>query len=353
MLPPYATFSSVITATTVAAFFLIIRNLETDIKKENLKGEVMNSTILEELAMGGADEESNEVDFESLESQFVALEAEEMAKEAAEESRESEQVSRESEQVSREPIDNKDEPIASDAEISNSEPLADLTIEVSHKLSNSGQHRPYTLSIHFTPRPRGDGPIPWSECKLNLEWPLPKNVLVDVWSLRRLSPFTVENDSGHVLNPSSVSADLPFWSVKPRHPDIEVGAYDPKARPFILTAQVPFKVDGEGSRIENGKLVQIDAPWNLDLHVPDLLVRYQAARPGHLFQKHSSKSFYIPTPNLQLTCPEELQIDWQMSRLRPLKISLPIGSATPIVSHVTVVSVLLSSIFLLVTLFKF
>lgn len=362
---PYVAFSSVVTAITAIAFFLIIRKLEPKLEKEkeNFEIKAMNSTCLAELAMT-VDQEANEVDFELLEKQFAELEAEETAKEAA---------YIEGEMVSSEPISSSEpfadgtvtneslsEP-ASPVNIPISEPLADLSIEVSQKLSNSGQHRPYTLSLHFTPRPRGDRVIPWNDCKLNLEWPLPKNVLIDVWSLRRLAPFTIENDSGHVLNPSSVSAGLPFWSVKPRHPDIEVGAYDPKARPFILTAQVPFKVQGVASRIENGKLVQIDAPWNLDLHVPDLFVRYQPAQKGHLFQKHSSKSFYIPTPNLHFTCPEStaaaeaeaLQIDWQMGRLRPLKISLPVGSATPIVSHVTVASVIFSSIFLLVTLFKF
>ena len=354
---PYATFSTAVTATTAAAFFLIVRNLQTDHENENSSTEAMNSTILAELETT-VDEESNEVDFELLEKQFIAIEALETAKDAEEYS----------EPVNGEPIIEEitfndepvievvdSEPVEETVHVA-SEPSADLSIEVSHRLSNSGQHRPYTLSLHFTPRPRGGNvPIPWNECKLNLEWPLPKNVLIDVWSLRRLTPFTVENDSGHVLNPSSVSAGLPFWSVKPRHPDIEVGAYDPKARPFILTAQVPFKVenDAKSSRIENGKLVQIEAPWNLDLHVPDLFVRYQTAQPGHLFQKHSSKVSYIPTPNLQFTCPEELQIDWQMNRLRPLRISLPVGSATPIVSHVTVASVLFSSIFLLLTLFKF
>ena len=345
---PYATFSTAVTATTAAAFFLIVRNLQSDYENENENSstEAMNSTILAELETT-VDEESNEVDFELLEKQFIEIEAQETANDAEDYS----------EPFNGEPVidDIESGPVEETVHVA-SELSADLSIEVSHKLSNSGQHRPYTLSLHFTPRPRGgNAPIPWNECKLNLEWPLPKNVLIDVWSLRRLTPFTVENDSGHVLNPSSVSAGLPFWSVKPRHPDIEVGAYDPKARPFILTAQVPFKVenDAKSSRIENGKLVQIEAPWNLDLHVPDLFVRYQTAQPGHLFQKHSSKVSYIPTPNLQFTCPEELQIDWQMNRLRPLKISLPVGSATPIVSHVTVASVLFSSIFLLLTLFKF
>lgn len=350
---PYATFSAAVTAITATVFFLIVRNLQSyyenetknETEAENLLTQVMNSTILAELA-ATADEESNEIDFELLEKQFLAIEAEEAANEPLEgesviDSAESDPIE-ETVHVVSEP---EPEP----------EPLTDLSIEVSHKLSNSGQHRPYTLSLHFSPRPRGDGPIPWNDCKLNVKWPLPKSVLIDVWSLRRLTAFTVENESGHVLNPSSVSAGPPFWSVKPRHPDIEVGAYDPKARPFILTAQVPFKAEADGkiSRIENGKLVQIDAPWNLDLHVPDLFVRYQTAQLGGLFQKHSSKVSYIPAPNLQFICPEDVRLDWQISRLRPLKISLPVGSATGIVSHVTVASVLFCSIFLLLTLFKF
>ncbi len=338
MVLPYATFSTAVTATTVAAFFLIIKNLQlSENSEENSVNEALNSTILAELASKEETEESNEVDFEQLEEQFKALEAEESLKEEQENENQSE---------------NNDSDQNSFADLTGNEPLADLSIEASHKLGNAGQHRPYTLSLHFTPRPRGDNPIPWNECQLNMEWPLPKNVLVDVWSLRRLTPFTVENDPGHFLNPSSVSAGLPSWSVKPRHPDLEVGSYDAKARPFILTAQVPFSAEG-GSRIENGKLVQIEAPWNLDLHVPDLFVRYQPAVEGNLFQKHPNRVAYIPAPNLHFSCPGEVQIDWQLGRLRPLKISLPVGSATPFVSHVTVASVIFSSIFLLMTLMKF
>ena len=247
------------------------------------------------------------------------------------------------------------------------EPQADLTIEANQNLKNSGQHRPYTLSLNFIPRPRGEkeDPIPWKSCKLQVEWPLPRNVFIDVWSLRRLAPFTIDQYPSHVLNPSNVIAGLPQWSVKPRHPDLEVGMYDPKARPFILTAQVPFRFDrdSESSRIEGGKLFHADAPWNLDLHVPDLVIRYQSAVPGTLFQKHPNKVSYLPAPNLNFKCvrPEDdqgvvindLHVDWQLNRLRPLQISLPIGSATPLVGHLTMASVFFSSLFLLTTLFKF
>ena len=349
---PHATFSTAVTATTVAAFFLIVKNLEISEKENksssdgegNLSNEALSSAILAELA--AVEEESNEIDFELLEEQFKVIEAEESVKEEPTEIN----------SVEEGDIPTTESLHSTENTAKNGASNADISIEVSHKLSNAGQHRPYILSLHFTPRPRGDKPIPWNECKLNFEWPLPKNVLIDVWSLRRLTPFTIESDSGHLMNPSSVSAGYPSWSVKPRHPDLEVGAYDPKARPFVLTAQIPFKTtasSGDLSRIENGKLVQIDAPWNLDLHVPDLFVRYQTAQRGNLFQKHANKVSYIPAPNLHFSCPEELQIDWQMDRLRPLKISLPVGSATPIVAHVTVASVLFSSIFLLVTILKF
>lgn len=353
---PFPAISSAVTAVTASIFILIVRNLQE--KEENNEGEQefisneqLSAAILSELSADIEEENSNEIDFELLEEKFKVLEAEELGKV---ESGEGNLVEvDESESVS----------FTSKA----AESQADLLIEATHNLRNSGQHRPYTLSLHFMPRPRGESetPIPWRHCKLQLEWPLPRSVFVDVWALRRLTPFTVDYYSSHVLNPSSVVAGMPSWSVKPRHPDLEVGAYDAKARPFVLTAQVPFRIDKDSStpRVENGKLVHVDAPWNLDLHVPDLVMRYQAAARGGLFEKHASRITYIPAPNLHLKCVrvedelhsglDNLQIEWQLNRLRPLQLSLPIGSATPIVSHVTAASVIFSSLFLLVILLKF
>ena len=236
------------------------------------------------------------------------------------------------------------------------EPQSDLTIEATHKLINSGQHRPYTLSLHFTPRPRGEKEtnIPWNQCKLKVEWPLPGSVLIDVWSLKRLTPFTM----GQSLSQSNVKAGLPTWTVKPRQPDLEVGAYESKAKPFILTAEIPFRIDGrEDSRLENGRLIHLNADWNLNLNIPDLVIRYQSAQIGSVFKIHPNKVAYLPAPNVKFNCfhsnEEEMHVDWQINRLRPLQISLPIGSATPLVSHVTFASVILSSLFLMFTLWKF
>lgn len=348
--------SSAVTAVTATLFVLIVRNLNerTDSDLEKTSNEALSNAILEELASDSVQNDiENEIDYELLEEKFKIFENSDNF-------------------VIEEPFEDEKEGEVEVKIVESTgcliEPQADLTIEATHNLRNSGQHRPYTLSLHFTPRPRGEkeAPIPWTHCKLNMEWPLPKNVFVDVWALRRLTPFTIDHSPAHVLNPSSIVSGLPLWSVKPRHPDLEVGAYDPKARPFILTADVPFRLDRESSespRIEGGKLVHADAPWNLDLHVPDLAVRYQSAARGHLFQQHPNRVFYLPAPNLHFKCVRpgdekdgglhDLHVDWQLNRLRPIQISLPIGSATPVVAHVTMASIFFSSLFLLITLFKF
>ena len=312
---------------------------------EIVTNEALNSAILAELS---AETEANEIDYELLEEKLKLLDYEDNFVEIEAEKKEIVEVFETQSSQSND--------VAS---------VSDLTIEVTHNIRNKGQHRPYTISMHFMPRPRGEkeSPIPWTNCKLNVEWPLPRNVLVDVWALRRLTPFTVDHYPSHVLNPSNIVAGLPVWSVKPKHPDLEVGAYDRKARPFILTAEVPFRLDRDTpvARIENGKLVHADAPWNLDLHVPDVFVRYQAAVRGSLFQKHPNKAAYLPAPSLHFNCvrteeaggPESIHVDWQLNRMRPLQISLPVGSATPLVSQVTITSVLISSLFLFITLLKF
>lgn len=356
MLPPVQAISSAVTVVTATLFILIARNLNEKTETDEHSNEALSRAILSELA-ADLNEADNEIDYELLEEKFKVFENSDnfnFSQEVEETTSEKEQ-----QQVEVKIVESSGCLI---------EPQADLTIEATHKLKNNGQHRPYTLSLHFNPRPRAEkeSPIPWTHCKLNLEWPLPKNVFVDVWSLRRLAPFTIDHYPSHVLNPSSIVAGLPFWSVKPRHPDLEVGVYDPKARPFILTAQVPFRIDQESlesPRIEGGKLVHADAPWNLDLHVPDLVVRYQPAVRGSLFQNHPNRIAYLPAPNLHFQCSrpgedqqsglQDLHVDWQLNRLRPLQISLPVGSATPVVGHVTMASILFSSLFLLITLYKF
>lgn len=355
---PIEAISSVVTAVTATIFILIIKNLKENNSKdfEKYSNELISQEILTELAADSYNENfnENEIDYELLEEKFKLLEnldknefIEEMKGE--------------------EEIEISEVKIVESKTINNFiESQADLLIEATHNLKNSGQHRPYTLSLHFTPRPRGEKelPIPWTHCKLHVEWPLPKNVFIDVWSLKRLTSFTIDHYPSHVLNPSNIIAGTPGWSVKPRHPDLEVGSYDPKARPFILTADIPFRHDraSDSSRIEGGKLFHTDAPWNLDLHVPDLVIRYQQPKRGTLFQKHPNRVAFLPAPNLQFKCvrpdeqdsaPTDLHVDWQLNRLRPLQVTLPIGSATPVIGHVTIASVFLSSLFLLVTLFKF
>lgn len=355
---PYPWLSSVVTAITASIFFLIViilKDEETSVKGKEQNGqsnEQPSSSILAELSAereSAEGDDSNEIDFELLEEKFKLLEAEQNQK--------IEETFEDSEKNNTEQDEKESEIGSFTASKASNEPQADLTIEASHSLKNSGQHRQYSLSLNIIPRPRGEFEkvIPWDTCKLHLEWPLPRSVFVDVWALRRLAPFTIDQKSWHVLNPSSVTAKIPSWSVKPRHPNLEVGVYDVKARPFVLTAQVSFEIASSGPKVVNGKLIHVDAPWNLDLHVPDVMVRYQSAVIGGLFEKHEKKVTYLPAPNLHLKCEENnnFEIDWQLNRLRPLQVSLPVGSATPIVSHVTAISVIFSSIFLLVTLFKF
>lgn len=345
--------SSAVTALTAGLFVLIVRNLQGDNLNyggEENSNEFLSQAILEELA---ADvvvvPKENEIDYELLEESLKLIDSVE------DDYGESEDMKLTAGEASKVEVK-----IVESTNLSGiNEGQSDLTIEATHNIKNAGQHRPYTLSLHFMPRPR-EKPIPWTQCKLQVEWPLPKNVFVDVWSLRRLAPFTIDHYPSHVLNPSSIVAGIPSWSVKPRHPDLEAGSYGAKARPFILAADVPFRYDreSEGSRIEGGKLVHVNAPWNLDLHVPDLMIRYQPAVKGSLFQKHARKAAFLPAPKLHFKCqshePEEdFHVEWQLNRLRPLQISLPVGSATATVSHATMASVLFSSLFLLTVLFKF
>ena len=345
---------------------MIARNIqekESDNSEEKrLTNEALSAAIIAELESEISDD-SNEIDYELLEEKFKVLEAEESSKIYVE-GEEAVDEGKIVEMKDEIPIEEKsigDEII--DSSLSGNP--ADLFIEASHSLKNAGQHRSYTLSVHFTPslRVEDKSPIPWQRCRLNVEWPLPRTVFVDVWALRRLSGFTVDNYSSHVLSPSGISAGFPLWSVKPRHPDLEVGSYDSKAKPFILIAEIPFKRDKDLMQIQiaDGKLYNPNSPWSLDLHVPDLVVRYQAASRGSLFQGQRSKISYLPAPNLSFKCqsserdsdPESIHVEWHLNHLRPLKISIPVGSANSNVPHFTMASILISSLFLLISLYKF
>lgn len=243
---------------------------------------------------------------------------------------------------------------------------ADITIEATHNLQNAGQHRPYTLSLHFSPRPRleDEQPIPWTACVLRVEWPLPRGVFVDVWSLRRLAPFTIAThpsvlEAAGAVTPSTINAMLPVWSARPRHPDLEAPAYGDCARPFVLTAEVSFAEAGASPMVRDGRLLDADAPWNLDIRIPDLVVRYQQPVAGRLWDRVVSKPVYIPAPQLHFQCmrPDDsavssLRVAFHTHRLRPLVVSLPVGAATLLVGAMTMLSVAISSLLVLVVLLR-
>jgi hypothetical protein len=330
--------SSAVTALTATLFLLIVKNNSPPTSEDS---ETEVPLLLSE--------DANEVDFELLEATLqaaneIGAQQHEVAEQLAQLSNEEDskqstrQSQEETKQSTRQSQVEKEEEI-SVLNDSHTEPSADLSIEARHELSGLGQHRRYKLSLRLQPRARGDfeSPIDWSTCKLNVEWPLPRNVLVDVWALRRLTPFTLSVDEE--LNAlASITAALPQWSVKPRQPDLEVGAYDPKARPFIVSAQVAFKTV---------KSVDSKTPWSFELIIPDLFVRYQSAQSGGLAD---SKVFYLPPPNMKFDCG---QVDWHLDLLRPLQVSLPVASANNFIPHATMASVLLSSVSLLACLWKF
>ena len=348
--------SSLVTIVTSTIFIFITKNLSIETENyDNFNNENEKLTInadkisFSELVEGN--ENSNEIDFELLEEKFKLLEESEIIVDSNDE-KESEIVDSNEDEIICEDENSKSTTNLKDSSLQDS---SGLSIKATHKLLNSGQHRSYILSLNFNPR--SSSSIPWSNCKLKLQWPLPRNVLVDVWALRRLGPFTIKQFPGGALNPGGVKVNFPVWSVKPRHPDLEIGAYDPKARPFILTAEISFTKNSYGGQIEinDGKLVNSNAPWNMNLHVPDVFIRYQTPVPGSLFQKHPNKISYLPTPQLQFICDDDvetLHVDWQLNQLRPLQISLPIGSANPLVAHVTSASVVLCSLLLLFTFLK-
>lgn len=327
--------SSAVTALTAAAFLLLTRNLdENDFGADPADNARLTAQILAEL------DEPNVADYRTLETMI-----EEHLTEAQPNALLKEEIKINESSLTSENILIK--------------PSPDLTIEASHLLRNGGQHRAYTLSLHFSPRPRleGEPVVPWQQCRLKMEWPLPKNVFVDVWRLRRFAGPSIQTASTIVPN-------APVWSVRPRHPDIEVGSYAPEAKPFLLTAEVSFSELGPSPLVRDGRLLDSDSPWQLNLHVPDLVVRYQkAANVGDLWAQLHSPPIYLPTPKLHFNCARErrgdresvadLNVEWRLHRLRPMEISLPIGSASPVIAQITIGSIVTSSLLLLSLLFKF
>lgn len=348
--------SSIVTILTIVTFIFIIKreNFDFSTGATISSTEKLNLQLIQEIytelrteTLDDLNLNEYEADYELLEGKFELLEEKEKENEEEFEGLGSNPLERE---INKAKAEAESESFLNrEIEIEES---VDLVIEATHNLKNSGQHRPYTLSVHFSPRSK----IPWNQCKLMIEWPLPRNVFIDVWALRRLSPFTVE----HLSDQNGVYALFPFWSVKPRHPDLEVGAYDQRARPFILIAEIPFKEQDQSPTIRLGKLLDSSAPWNLNVHVPDLVVRYQKAQVGGLFEQHRNKKTFLPAPELAFRChmsdsqsDDDFKIDWNTHKLRPLAVSIPIGSANPLVAHITLGSVIFCSLALIVSLIKF
>ena len=133
---PVQLVSSIVTAATASIFVLIIRNLDekpaTD--NETVTNEALNSAILAELS---AETEANEIDYELLEEKLKLLDCEDNFVDIEAEKKETVEVFETQSSQSND--------VAS---------VSDLTIEVTHNIRNKGQHRPYTLSMHFMPRPK-------------------------------------------------------------------------------------------------------------------------------------------------------------------------------------------------------
>ncbi len=331
--------SSAVTLLTGAICFFLARNLnETDFLSDPADNSRLTAQIMAEL------EEPNVADYSTLEALIE------------------EQLVEEVEQFDQEVIEEvavKETSLTSeDVPVEKSAP--DLVIEAIHNLRNSGgQHRSYALSLHFSPRPRleAERSIPWTRCSLRMEWPLPRNVFVDVWTLRRLAA----KSEGSLVQKSTIVANSPLWQVKPRHPDIEAGAYDQtRAKPFLLTAEVSFRELGPSPLVKDGRLLDEDAPWDLELVVPDLVVRYQAAQDvGNFLAKLNSPSIYLPTPSLHFTCGRgdegsvrALDVEWRLHRLRPIELSLPIGSASPLIGQFTMATLSTASLLLITLLLR-
>ena len=337
--------SSAVTLLTATACFFLAKNLkESDFLSDPADNANLTAQIMAEL------EEPNVADYRMLEAlieeqlEDASLATDSAAVAAAE-------VVVEQVKVKESSVTSEDVPVQKSS--------PDLVIEATHLLLNSGQHRSYALSVHFSPRPRleAERSIPWTRCNLRMEWPLPRNVFVDVWTLRRLSGKSHLPGSG-----STIVASPPVWQVKPRHPDIEAGAYDQsRAKPFLLTADVSFTELGPSPLVKDGRLLDADAPWNLELLVPDLVVRYQAAQVVDSFLAQlQSPQFYLPAPSLHFSCGRldersvrDLDVQWRLHRLRPIEVSLPVGSASPMVGQVTIGTVCTAAVLLISLLLKY
>jgi hypothetical protein len=343
--------SSAVTVLTATVCYFLARNLnETDFISDPADNARLTAQIMAEVEADEDEESDNVADYRTLE----ALIEEQLTAEPG------------GPEAVKVPV--KETSFTSqDVPVQKSSP--DLVIEAIHHLRNSGgQHRSYALSLHFSPRPRleAERAIPWTKCHLRVEWPLPRSVFVDVWALRRSA-----GKSGDDVSPlqqqqqkSTIVATSPLWQVKPRHPDIEAGAFDlSRAKPFLLTADLSFRELGVSPLVRDGRLLDADAPWDMELSVPDLVVRYQAAQAAsHLLAQVQSAPIYLPAPALRFTCARgpqeeisvvrELELEWRLHRLRPIEISLPVGAATPFVGQFTFGMISASSLLLISLLLK-
>lgn len=365
--------SSGVTLLTAAACFFLARNLnEADFISDPTDNARLTEQILAEV------EEPNVADYRVLEDRIEEQlqPAEEVA---AVEDEEEEKVSEKdkdtasSSSPSDSPTNGKEENISDSTSSESAAELKaqpekeahqpDLVIEASHLLKNSGQHRAYSLSLHFNPRSRleAEHAVPWTRCNLRMEWPLPRNVFVDVWSLRRQSAKSSASRRAVEDSASTIVPSQPVWQVKPRHPDIEAGAYDQtRAKPFLLIADVAFSELGPSPFVKDGRLLDVDAPWRMDLQVPDLVVRYQAAQDSgaNFLAQLTSPRFYLPPPSLQFTCDQEsshagdVNVQWRLDHLRPLELSLPVGAASPVVGQFTIGTITTAALLLITLLLK-
>jgi hypothetical protein len=181
----------------------------------------------------------------------------------------------------------------------------DVILRSRHSWSGAGFHRRYKLQVEVL----GEAP----GCLLTAKWSVPKDVLVDQWLLHR--------------------ATLETWKVD-GNVDLEAPVYYDAAQSFTLRATRPLNT-------------------LMTLEIPDFVLRYQ--QPSSL-RGRSSKVFLHP-PKLGLKCPEDgkelvVKVEEIDKNFRPLDASVPIAQPHPIISPITLATVVTSLFYLLVQLYK-
>jgi len=196
---------------------------------------------------------------------------------------------------------------------------ADIRLSPSHHLFPNGLHSSYKISIGM--RPERDG---LAGCLLSASWPIPKELIVDPWILRRLT-------------------DLP-WTVTDLI-DIEAPAYSTKAKEYLLSVSVPISA-----------LAFRNATSTLTIEIPDIVSRYQLISSPEEGQYGEA---VFPVPQLTFTCDDQGEFHQVQRELVvafdsdesfiPLRIKVPIVDIqlAPLVNFVTILLMTLCPLHLL------